>query len=122
MPNYAKILKDILTKKRRFGEFETITLTKEFSAILTDKLPQKIWDPESFTIPISIGGKNVSHDLCDLRVGINLMPLSVDKFIFPADFIVIDYEADNEIPIILGRPFLATSRALIDRHNGELTM
>ncbi|XP_061346795.1 uncharacterized protein LOC133301261 [Gastrolobium bilobum] len=32
----------------------------------------------------------------------------VDKFIFPADFIVLDFEADREVPIILGRAFLAT--------------
>ncbi|XP_061348807.1 uncharacterized protein LOC133294174 [Gastrolobium bilobum] len=38
----------------------------------------------------------------------------VDKFIFPADFIVLDFEADREVPIILGRAFLATGRAVID--------
>ncbi|XP_062114512.1 uncharacterized protein LOC133825612 [Humulus lupulus] len=46
----------------------------------------------------------------------------VDKFIFPADFIVLDYEADREVPIILGRPFLAIERNLIDVQKGELTM
>ncbi|XP_062080310.1 uncharacterized protein LOC133785064 [Humulus lupulus] len=46
----------------------------------------------------------------------------VDKFIFPTDFIVLDYEADREVPIILGRPFLATGRTLIDVQKGELTM
>ena len=40
--------------------------------------------------------------------------VKVDKFIFPTDFIVLDVEEDKEIPIILGRPFLATSRAMID--------
>ena len=39
--------------------------------------------------------------------------VKVDKFIFPADFIVLDMEEDKEIPIILGRPFLATGRAMI---------
>ncbi|XP_038896533.1 uncharacterized protein LOC120084786 [Benincasa hispida] len=47
--------------------------------------------------------------------------VQVDKFIFPADF-VLDYEADREIPIILGCPFLATGRALIDEQKGELTI
>ena len=46
----------------------------------------------------------------------------VDKFIFPADFIVLDMEEDKEIPIILGRPFLATSGALIDVQKGELKL
>ena len=40
--------------------------------------------------------------------------VKVDKFIFPADFIVLDMEEDKEIPIILGRLFLATGRAMID--------
>ncbi|KAM6550362.1 hypothetical protein CsatB_000170 [Cannabis sativa] len=48
--------------------------------------------------------------------------VQVDKFIFPADFIILDYEADRDVPIILGRPFLATGRTLIDVQNGELTM
>ncbi|XP_038896238.1 uncharacterized protein LOC120084516 [Benincasa hispida] len=48
--------------------------------------------------------------------------VQVDKFIFPADFVILDYEADREIPIILGRPFLATGRALIDVQKEELTI
>ncbi|KAI4299930.1 hypothetical protein L6164_033350 [Bauhinia variegata] len=47
--------------------------------------------------------------------------VKVDKFIFLADFIVLDMEEDQEIPIILGRPFLATERALIDVQKGNLT-
>ncbi|XP_038877119.1 uncharacterized protein LOC120069437 [Benincasa hispida] len=48
--------------------------------------------------------------------------VQVDKFIFLVDFIILDYEADAEIPIILGHPFLATGRALIDVRKGELTI
>ncbi|XP_038891614.1 uncharacterized protein LOC120081004 [Benincasa hispida] len=48
--------------------------------------------------------------------------VKVDIFIFPTDFIILDYEADKEVPIILGRPFLATEKVLIDVHKGELTM
>ena len=40
--------------------------------------------------------------------------VKVDKFIFPADFIALDMEENREIPIILGRLFLATDRAMID--------
>ena len=40
--------------------------------------------------------------------------VQVDKFVFPTDFIVLDYEADKEVPRILGRPFLAMGRTLID--------
>ena len=48
--------------------------------------------------------------------------VKVDKFIFPVDYIVLDFEADKEVPIILGRPFLATGKTLIDAQKRELTM
>ena len=48
--------------------------------------------------------------------------IKVDKFIFPADFIVFDMEEDKEIPIILGRPYLATGRAMIDVQRGEFKL
>ena len=48
--------------------------------------------------------------------------MKVDKFIFPADFIILDMGEDKKVPIILGRPFLATGRALIDVQKGELKL
>ena len=48
--------------------------------------------------------------------------VKVDKFIFPADFIVLDMEEDSEIPIILGRLFLETGRVMIDVQKGELKL
>ena len=48
--------------------------------------------------------------------------VKVDKFIFSADFIVLDTEEDKEIPIILGKPFLATGRVMIDVQKGELKL
>ena len=159
MPNYVKFLKDILARKRRLGEFETVALTQESSHMLQSKIPAKVKDPESFTIPRSIGTRYTSRALCDLGASINLIPLyvfkqlgvgectpttvtlqladishaylegkikdvlvKVDKFIFLVDFIVLDFEADQEVPIILGRHFLATRKTLIDVQKGELTM
>ncbi|XP_024021730.1 uncharacterized protein LOC112091702 [Morus notabilis] len=55
MPNYTKFVKELVTKKCRFGEFEMVALTEECSAILQNKLPPKLKDPGSFTIPCSIG-------------------------------------------------------------------
>ncbi|KAJ9535162.1 hypothetical protein OSB04_un001759 [Centaurea solstitialis] len=159
MPNYAKFLKDILSKKKKLNEYETVALTEGCNALVTNTLPPKLKDPRCFTIPCSIGGKEIGKALCDLGVSINLMLLpvfntlgigqvkpttvtliladktiayptckiedvlvQVDKFIFPADFIILDFEADKDIPILLGRPFLATGRTLIDVQKGELTM
>ena len=47
--------------------------------------------------------------------------IKVDKFIFSADFIILDLE-DKGIPIILGKPFLETGKALIDVQTGELKL
>ncbi|XP_073061857.1 uncharacterized protein [Primulina eburnea] len=148
-----------MSKKRKLREFETVKLTEECSAILQKKLPQKLKDPGSFTIPCIIGGTNVNKALCDLGASINLMSFStykhlklgevkpttitlqladrsltyprgivedvlikVDKFIFPADFVILDMEEDQDAPLIFRRPFLATGKALIDVHKGELTL
>ncbi|KAL4376234.1 hypothetical protein GQ457_02G040140 [Hibiscus cannabinus] len=46
--------------------------------------------------------------------------VQVDKFIFPADFLILDCEANMDAPIILGRPFLATGRVLFDFGEEEL--
>ncbi|XP_012472418.1 uncharacterized protein LOC105789591 [Gossypium raimondii] len=151
MPNYVKFMKDILSKKRRLGEFETIALIEGCTTLLKNKLPQKLKDPGSFTIPCSIGNHYVGKSLCNLGASINLMSMfsfrklgignarpiivtlqladksyvhpegkiedivvRVEKFIFPTDSIILECEADKEVPIILGRPFLATGRTLID--------
>ncbi|XP_070013129.1 uncharacterized protein [Nicotiana sylvestris] len=45
----------------------------------------------------------------------------VDKFILPADFVILDCEVDYEVPIILGRPFLTTGKTLVDVKADELT-
>ena len=48
--------------------------------------------------------------------------IKVGKFIFPVDFVVIDIEEDKQVPLLLGRPFLATGAAFIDVKKGELTL
>ncbi|GJW14835.1 reverse transcriptase domain-containing protein [Tanacetum coccineum] len=48
--------------------------------------------------------------------------VKVGKFHFPADFIVVDYVIDPRVPLILGRPFLRMTRALIDVYGEELTL
>nr|GFB41769.1 reverse transcriptase domain-containing protein [Tanacetum cinerariifolium] len=48
--------------------------------------------------------------------------VKVGMFHFPADFVVVDFEPDPRVPLILGRCFLKTGHALIDVHKGELTL
>ncbi|GKC92066.1 DNA-directed DNA polymerase [Tanacetum coccineum] len=48
--------------------------------------------------------------------------VKVSKFIFLVDFVVLEMDEDELVPIILGRPFLATARAIIDVHEGKLSL
>nr|GEX43296.1 reverse transcriptase domain-containing protein [Tanacetum cinerariifolium] len=48
--------------------------------------------------------------------------VKVGSFFFSADFVVIDFDADPRVPLILGKSFLKTGRALIDLFEGELTL
>ena len=47
--------------------------------------------------------------------------VKVESFIFPVDFVILECEVDFEVPIILGRPILATGRALVDMEKGLMT-
>ncbi|KAA0042146.1 uncharacterized protein E5676_scaffold124G00040 [Cucumis melo var. makuwa] len=46
--------------------------------------------------------------------------VKVDKFLFHAYFVILDFKADREVPIILGWPFLSIGRALINVHQGGI--
>nr|GEX48380.1 DNA-directed DNA polymerase [Tanacetum cinerariifolium] len=48
--------------------------------------------------------------------------VKVGSFYFSVDFVVVDFDADSRVPLILGRSFLKTGRALIDMFEGELTL
>ncbi|XP_020254122.1 uncharacterized protein LOC109831194 [Asparagus officinalis] len=159
MPSYAKFLKEILSNKRRLEEYETVALTQECSDIIQNKLPPKLKDPGSFSIPCTIGDMSINRALCDLGASVSLMPLSicnklqmgdlkpttislqladrsvkrpvgiledvpiqVGKFYIPVDFVILEIKEDSQIPIILGRPFLATAGAIIDMKNGKLSL
>ncbi|XP_020250927.1 uncharacterized protein LOC109828314 [Asparagus officinalis] len=115
MPSYAKFLKEILSNKWKLEEYETVALTEECSAIIQNKLPPKLKDPGSFSIPCVISNVSINRALCNLGA-------SVGKFSIPIDFVILEIEEDSNIPIILGRPFLATAGAIIDVKNGRLSL
>ena len=50
------------------------------------------------------------------------MLVKVGKLVFPVDFIILDIEEDSQVPLLLGRPFLAIGAALIDMQKGVLTL
>ncbi|XP_026410828.1 uncharacterized protein LOC113306058 [Papaver somniferum] len=102
IPVYAKFLKDLCTQKRKLnlglGELKPTPITLQ----LADR---------SVKVP-----RGVVEDVL----------IKVDKFYFPVDFIVLDTQPlqnhDCHIPVILGRPFLATSNAIINCRNGVLKL
>ena len=77
MPNYAKFLKDILSKKKKITEKGVVSLTATCSAVIQKSLPAKMKDPSSFTIPYTTGKYEFKKSLCDSGANINLMPLSL---------------------------------------------
>ncbi|XP_057758078.1 uncharacterized protein LOC130977086 [Arachis stenosperma] len=105
MPLYAKFIKDMINKSD-WKEVEIVVFTKECSSIIQRNLPKKLQDLGSFVIPYrSINFPfGVVEDLL----------VKVGSFIFPTDFVILDMEEEKNASIILGRPFLATARALID--------
>lgn len=61
MPAYAKFMKDILSKKRRINDEETIQLDANCSAIIQRRLPKKEQDPGRVTLPVAIGTTKVGQ-------------------------------------------------------------
>ncbi|KAK8656814.1 hypothetical protein V6N13_098749 [Hibiscus sabdariffa] len=117
----------MVTRKKRIEEFETAAATETCLALMNNKIPAKKTDPGSFTIECFIGHNYPTKALCDPDHSyvqpegkIEDILVKVDKFIFPADFLILDCEADENAPIILGRPFLSTSRAMIDFDKDEI--
>ncbi|XP_070011049.1 uncharacterized protein [Nicotiana sylvestris] len=70
---------EILSSKRKLEEVSMVMLTEKCSAILQNKLPQKLGDPDSFTIPCTFGGVYFEKALCDSGASINLMSFSIFK-------------------------------------------
>ncbi|XP_009770133.2 uncharacterized protein [Nicotiana sylvestris] len=123
MPGYAKMMKNLISRKFDFQDLSTITLTQTCSAVVTRPMAQKMYDLGSFTIPCTIWSYAFAKALFKRSTWIlDDVLIQVEKFVFPTDFVILDFQVDDEIPIILGRPFLATRRALIGCEIGELKM
>jgi hypothetical protein len=157
MPSNAKFLKEVISNKRKIEEGETVNLTEECSAIIQNKLPPKLKDPGSFSIPCVIGSETIKKVMCDFGASVSLMslslyermgigelkptrmtlqladpsvkypvgiiedvPVKVEGIYIPADFVMMEMEEDIQVPILLGRPFLATAGAIIDVKHGKL--
>lgn len=72
--------------------------------------------------PSAANLKLVDRSLVHLEKRIDDVLIQVDKFVFHADFIILDFETYENVPILLERPFLATWRTLIDVYKGNLIL
>jgi len=79
MPGYAKMIKDLMSRKFDFQDLATVTQTQTCSAVVTRLIAEKLSDLGSFTIPCTIGKYAFAKPLCDLGASINLMPLTIYK-------------------------------------------
>ncbi|GJU69434.1 hypothetical protein Tco_1255693 [Tanacetum coccineum] len=113
-----EILKSLLSKKEKLLELANTPLNENCSAVILKKFLEKLGDPGKFLIPCGFSELKCKA-LADLGTSINLMPLS---FTFLADFVIVDYESDPRVPLVLGRPFLRIARALIDVHGEEMIL
>nr|GEV36040.1 reverse transcriptase domain-containing protein [Tanacetum cinerariifolium] len=138
MPKFASTIKSLLANKDKLFELEKVSLNKNCSAMLLKKLPEKLGDPGASInlMPLSIWKKLSPPELTPTRMTLELADRSithpkgvvedvfvkVGKFHFPTDFVVVDFEADPRVPLILGRSFLRTGRALIDVYGEQITL
>nr|GEZ62911.1 reverse transcriptase domain-containing protein [Tanacetum cinerariifolium] len=129
MPKFASTIKSLLTNKDKLFELAKVPLNENCSAMLLKKLLEKLGDPGKFLILCDFPGMDVCHALADLDRSITRPKgvakdvfVKVGKFHFPFDFVVVDFEADPRVPLILGKSFLRAGRALIDVYGEEITL
>ncbi|XP_009782214.1 uncharacterized protein [Nicotiana sylvestris] len=79
MTGYAKMMKDLMSRKFDFQELATVTLRQTCSDIVMRPIAEKLSNPGSFTIPCTIGNYAFAKALCDLGASINLIPLAIYK-------------------------------------------
>nr|GEV80620.1 hypothetical protein [Tanacetum cinerariifolium] len=113
MPKYHKMLKDLLSDKEKLLGLANTYLTENCSA---KKLSLPGLTPTRMTLELA------TRSIAYLAGIAEDVFMQVGKFIFLADFVVVDYDINLRIPLILGRPFLRTARALVDVNGEELIL
>nr|GEZ21329.1 DNA-directed DNA polymerase [Tanacetum cinerariifolium] len=111
MPKFGPSIKILLTNKDKLCELARTSLNEHCSTVLRKMLPEKLGDPE------------LTDHLISRPVGVaEDVFVKVGTFHFLDDFVVVDFDADPRVPLILGRSFLKTERDFIDVFEGELTL
>ncbi|GJT28401.1 hypothetical protein Tco_0908676 [Tanacetum coccineum] len=125
IPTYTKVLKDSLKNNEKLEELANTPINAKFSALLLNKVPEKLGGPEKFLIPCVLQDLEVCNSLANSGASINLMPLLIYEKLRVGPLkptqMTLDWLTDL-VPIILGRPFLRTAKALIDLYEEKLTL
>nr|GEW06461.1 reverse transcriptase domain-containing protein [Tanacetum cinerariifolium] len=109
----------LIGNKEKLSEMARTPLNEHCSAVLLKKLPEKLGDPGKFLIPCDFPADRSITSPVGIAEDVYV---KVGSFHFPADFVVVDFDTDPRVPLILGRLFLKTEKALIDVFEGELTL
>ncbi|GJT09172.1 reverse transcriptase domain-containing protein [Tanacetum coccineum] len=75
-------------------------------------------EPKATRMSLELADRSIQYP----RGIIKNVLIKVDKFVLSIDFVILDMPEDSRVPIILGRPFLATARAMIDVFNKKITL
>nr|GFC15925.1 reverse transcriptase domain-containing protein [Tanacetum cinerariifolium] len=120
MPKFALTIKSLLANKDKLFELAKVSLNENCLAMLLKKFPEKLRDPELTPtwMTLELADRSITRPK---RVAKDVF-VKVRKFHFPTDFVVVDFEVDPRVPLILGRSFLRTGRALIDVYGEEITL
>ncbi|GJT04975.1 reverse transcriptase domain-containing protein [Tanacetum coccineum] len=122
MPRFAPTIKSLLMNKEKLFELAKIPLNENCSAMLLQKLPEKLGDPGKFLLPFDFRVSGTTRSITYPKGLAEEVLVKVGKFHFPTDFVVVDFKADPRVPLILGRSFLRTDRALIDHVKESIEM
>ncbi|GJZ96072.1 reverse transcriptase domain-containing protein [Tanacetum coccineum] len=126
MPKFNKWLSSLLSNKEKLEEIAITTVNAECSAIIMNKVPEKLEDPGKFLIPCALQELNRTGALADSGASINLLPHSIYKQLgleaLTPTRMTLELANHPRVPIILGRPFLRTAKALIDLYEETLTL
>nr|GFB47976.1 reverse transcriptase domain-containing protein [Tanacetum cinerariifolium] len=120
LPKFASTIKSLLENKDKLFELAKVLLNENCSAMLLKKLPEKLGDSE--LTPTRMTLELVDRSITRPKGVAEDVFVKVGKFHFPTDLVVVDFEADPRVPLILGRSFLRTDRALIDVYGEEITL
>nr|GEY95006.1 hypothetical protein [Tanacetum cinerariifolium] len=126
MPKFASTLKALIRNKEKLSEMAKTPLNEHCSVVLLKKLPEKLGDPGKLSLP-ELTPTCMNLELADRSISRPIgvtedVYVKVRKFYFLADFVVVDFDANPRVPLILRRSFLKTGRSLIDVFKGELTI